>query len=81
MKTRNLFSALVVFSVLIMAGGCGSSGGGAPALQPLAYVGNTEPANITLDNAPTLIVNALYGGATAAGIPTGVLLSASEADS
>ena len=81
MKSRNLFSALVVFSVLIMTGGCGSSGGGAPALQPLAYVGNTEPANITLDNAPTLIVNALYGGATAAGIPTGVLLSASEADS
>jgi len=81
MKTRNLLSALVVFSILIMAGGCGSSGGGAPALQPLAYVGNTEPANITLDNAPTLIVNALYGGATAAGIPTGVLLSASEADS
>lgn len=81
MKTRNLFSSLVVFSVLIMTGGCGSSGGGAPALQPLAYVGNTEPANITLDNAPTLIVNALYGGATAAGIPTGVLLSASEADS
>lgn len=81
MKSRNLFSALVVFSVLIMTGGCGSSGGGAPALQSLAYVGNTEPANITLDNAPTLIVNALYGGATAAGIPTGVLLSESEADS
>jgi len=47
----------------------------------LAYVGNTKPANVTLDNALTLIVNALHGGATAAGIPTGVLLSASEADS
>lgn len=79
MKNIHILFIYIIFSVLFNVTGCSSSGGdSAPAVQPLAYVGNTNPAAITLTNTPTLVVNALYGGAAASGIPTGVSVSAND---
>ena len=75
MKNSNMLLLYIMFSGILVLTGCGGGSDGAPAVQPLAYVGNTNPADITLDNAPTLIVNVLYGGEAAAEIPTGVSVS------
>jgi hypothetical protein len=68
---------IVFIAAVIQGTGCSSGGDGdsAPAIQPLTYVGNTNPASITLDNAPTLIANVLYGGESVTSIPTGVSVS------
>ena len=68
---------LVLFALIIIQG-CSSGGDSATVVQPLTYIGKTDPADISLANTPTLVVNALYGGVLASNIPTGVSVSASE---
>ena len=67
-----------IFLVLSLTGCSGGGGDSAAIVQPLTYVGKTDPADISLANTPTLVVNALYGGVLASNIPTGVSVSASE---
>ena len=83
-----LLNRIFLFACMLFTGfsaltGCGGGGGGdsAPAIQPLSYIGNTSPASITLGNAPTLLVNVLYGGEAATNIPTGVSVSDTASDS
>jgi hypothetical protein len=75
-RGRAMFTILLVLSLT----GCLGGGGGdsAAVVQPLTYVGNTAPADISLANAPTLLVNALFGGVLASDIPAGVSVSAGE---
>lgn len=82
MKNFHIHFIYFIFSVLLSVTGC-SSGGGDSAPAALIYSGNSDPAVITLANAPTLLVNVLYGGEAAANIPTGtgVSISVSETDS
>ena len=71
----------LILLMTTIAAGCGSSGGGGdsdPVVQPLTYVGKTDPADISLANAPILVVNALYGGVLASDIPTGISVSDGE---
>ena len=72
--------ALFIILLTLSLTGCflDSGGDSAPSVQPLTYVGKTEPADISLANTPTLVVNALTGGALASNIPTGVSVSDSE---
>ena len=74
-RGRAIFIILLTLSLTGCFGGGGDS---APSVQPLTYVGKTDPADISLANTPTLVVNALTGGALASNIPTGVSVSASE---
>jgi len=79
MKTLiNKISLILLMTTI--AAGCGSGGGGdsAPVVQPVTYLAKTEPADITLANAPTLVVNALFGGNLASDIPIGVSVSDDE---
>ena len=55
--------------------GCGGGGGDSTAPTSLIYSGNTNAAVITLDNAPTLVGNVLYGGTTGTNIPVAVTLT------
>ena len=85
MKNFHILFIYSIFTVLLNVTGCSSGGGdGTPATQPvitqpLTYSGNSDPAVITLANTPTLVVNVLYGGSTASGIPTGVSTSVDQA--
>ncbi len=78
-KTRNrLFryfglTVIVVFGVISTLGTGGGGGGGD---QPLTYSGNTDPAIITVNNAPTLVASVLFGGSSAADIPVAASTSA-----
>lgn len=63
---------VAVFGILSTLGTGGGGGGDSGGVQPLTYSGNTEPAIITVDNAPTLVANVLYGGSSATNIPTAV---------
>ena len=75
--TRFLGLTLIaVFGILstLGTGGGGDGGGG----QPLTYSGNTNPAAITLINAPTLVANVLYGGISSSNIPTATTVSSSN---
>jgi len=74
-RDRAMFT---IFLVLSLTGCLGGGGDNAAVVQPLTYVGKTDPADISLANTPTLVVNALYGGVLASNIPTGVSVSASE---
>ena len=55
--------------------GCGGGGGSSSTPDSLIYSGNTNAAVITLDNAPTLVGNVLYGGETSTSIPVAVTLT------
>jgi hypothetical protein len=61
---------IVIFGIISTLGSGGGGGDGTSGPQPLTYSGNTDPATITLDNAPTLVANVLYGGSSATDIPT-----------
>ena len=71
---------IVVFGILSTLGTGGGGGGDGGGVQPLTYSGNTNPAAITLVNAPILVGNVLYGGISSTNIPipTGASSSASE---
>ncbi len=63
-----LIAIILVGTLTVLASGGGGSGESEP--QPLAYIGNTDPAIITLDNAPILVANILFGGSSSSNIPT-----------
>jgi len=67
--------AATIFSIVLVSGCGGGGGDSAPPIQPLAYTGNTEPATVTVENTPTLMANVLFGGASAADIPSGATTS------
>ena len=82
MKNIYLLFITIIFTVLFNVTGCSSGGGdGAPAVQPLSYVGKTDPADITLTSAPTLLVNVIHGTSTASDMVTGVQASTSNPES
>lgn len=82
MKEYRLLSILSIFTFIFIAYGCSGGGGDSattvPSVQPLVYVGKTDPADITLENAPDLLVNVLYGGDSVSGVTTGVSLSSAS---
>ncbi|MCK5394491.1 MAG: hypothetical protein KAJ32_00790 [Gammaproteobacteria bacterium] len=71
--TKLFLTSLTLLVLSACFGGGGSSS--TTSVQPLVYVGKTDPADITLTNTPTLLVNVLYGGETSSGVPTGVTVS------
>jgi hypothetical protein len=72
---------IVVFGILSTLGTGGGGGDGTTSVQPLSYVGNTEPANITKDNATTLVANVLFGGIIVGDIPVAVTTSSPDLQS
>jgi uncharacterized repeat protein (TIGR01451 family) len=60
---------------LLVLSACGGGGGGSSAPTSLVYSGNTNAAVITLENAATLVGNALYGGEAGMNIPVAVTLT------
>ena len=82
MKNIYLLFITLIFTVLFNVTGCSSGGGdSAPAVQPLSYVGKTDPADITLASAPMLLANVIYGSSTASDLITGVQASSSSPES
>ena len=80
-KTHNRlisFLGLITIAVFGIIGTLSTGGDGKNGLERLIYIGNTDPAIITLANAPTLMANVLYGGNSTSNIPTGVTASSSK---
>lgn len=79
-KTRNSFlrylglTVIVVFGVISTLGTGGGGGDGGDG--GLTYKGNTDPAIITVNNAPTLVANVLFGGTSTTDIPIAASTSA-----
>lgn len=68
-KQLKLFlPAIVSLIVTLGLSGC-SSGGDGDGVRYLEYSGNIEPAVITLENAPVLVGNVLFGGISSTNIP------------
>lgn len=76
------FSIFSVFSLLLLAA-CGGGDGSdvSEDIHQLVYIGNTNKAVITRQNATTLVANVLYGGESSTNIPTSVSLSEPESRS
>jgi len=71
---------IAVFGIISTLGSGGGGGdGGGP--QPVVYNGNTNPASITLANAPTLVSLVLEGGSNSSNIPAPVPVAASISSS
>jgi len=72
LSSRNSLSIFTIAAIFIQLFGCGGGGGSGDgiATESLIYSGNTSAALITLDNAPTLVGNILYGGHSGSSIPT-----------
>ena len=56
----------ITLTALLSTIGSGGGGGGVDSPEPLVYTGNTNPAIITVENAPALVYN-LIGGSNIAG--------------
>ncbi len=72
-------TGIVVFGVISTLGSGGGGGGNGDG--GLTYSGSTDPAIITVNNAPTLVANVLFGGTSTAGVPGAVLTSTPSSQS
>jgi hypothetical protein len=72
--TKLILTSLALLVLSACFGGGGGSSTPPPTVQPLSYVGNTDMADITLVNAPILLVDVLYGGETSSGLVASVSL-------
>ena len=75
LSIRKTIYILIIAVVSMQLFGCGGGGGSSSTPDSLIYSGNTNAAVITLDNAPTLVGNVLYGGETSTSIPVAVTLT------
>jgi hypothetical protein len=71
---------IAVFGIVSTLGSGGGGGDGDGGPQPLTYSGNTNPAAITLTNAPSLVGNVLYGGITSSNVPIPTAASTSPGE-
>jgi hypothetical protein len=71
---------IAAFGMLSTLGTGGGGGDGTSGPQPLTYTGSTNPAAITLTNAPILVGNVLYGGISSTNIPIPAAASAAPSE-
>ena len=77
LSSRSPLFMFTIAAIFLQLFGCGSGGGSGDgiATESLIYSGNTSAAVVTLDNAPTLVGNTIYGGKTGTNIPVAVTLT------
>lgn len=71
---------IAIFGIISTLGTGGDGEDGTTGPQPLSYIGNTNPAVITLTNTPILVGNVLYGGISSTNIPIPAAASAAPSE-